>query len=49
MTEKNIFQALGMKETAARINTMIERAKETLKIPKNYPLDCVVSHQMYSK
>ncbi|XP_014610703.1 PREDICTED: N-acetyl-D-glucosamine kinase [Polistes canadensis] len=32
---------LGMKETAARINSMIERGKELLNIPKTVPLDCV--------
>ncbi|KAI4479093.1 hypothetical protein M0804_011232 [Polistes exclamans] len=32
---------LGMKETAARINAMIERGKELLNIPKTIPLDCV--------
>lgn len=32
---------LGMEETAARINAMIERGKEQLEIPKTVPLDCV--------
>lgn len=32
---------LGMEETAARINAMIEKGKEALDIPKSVPLDCV--------
>ncbi|KAF7413439.1 hypothetical protein HZH68_001928 [Vespula germanica] len=32
---------LGMEETAARINSMIEHSKELLGIPRTIPLDCV--------
>lgn len=37
------YQQLGMKETAKRIASMIDQAKEKLNIPDEHPLDCVVS------
>lgn len=37
------IQALGMEETAARINVMVERAKQNIEMSELIPLDCLVN------